>query len=67
VQSRGTKSTVGVRLPPLDGITLSDEKGHRENARGAAVLVGNQGRQSARRCRAGTGDLRGAGDFPNSR
>jgi hypothetical protein len=31
---------VGVGLPPLDGITLSDEEGHRENARGAADLIG---------------------------
>jgi hypothetical protein len=34
------KSTVGIGLPPLDGITLSDEGGHRENARGAADTCG---------------------------
>jgi hypothetical protein len=33
------------------------------DARGPAVMVGNRGRQSACRCRAGTGDLRGAGDL----
>ena len=33
-------------------------------ARNAADMVGNLGRQSACRCRAGTGDLRGAGDLP---
>ncbi len=29
--------------PPLDGITLSDEEGHRENARGAADLGDQDG------------------------
>jgi hypothetical protein len=36
----------------------------RENARLPAVMVGKLARQSARRCRAGTGDLRGADDLP---
>ena len=35
-----------------------------ENARRAADLVGNLGRRSACLCRAGTEDLRGAGDLP---
>jgi catechol 2,3-dioxygenase-like lactoylglutathione lyase family enzyme len=36
----------------LDGITLSDEEGHRENARGAAVVHVRRGLVSADRVRA---------------
>jgi len=47
----------------IDGITLSDRKVE-ENARTAADMTGKLDRQSACRCRAGTGDLRGGGDLP---